>query len=175
MYDDSSVPVWGQMVDEEPESELEELKAAQHAAATQSHIKQQIMAKRQKSNRPLHHNSHQGEISIATSTMAPTKQVIAAAPKAAVVIPEEKVLQDQQSGQKEIPLLRPPSMKGKTPETQNKEPVLSVEQRSRPVEKPSPYDTLRKYLSLEDALRNVRNYDFELCGFHFCGIPLQLQ
>jgi len=67
-----------------------------------------------------------------------------------------------QPGQKEIPMLRPPNKPKASSEThpdevEDDEPIIQVAQRSSSADKPSAYDTLRKYLSLEDALKNVRN------------------
>lgn len=67
------------------------------------------------------------------------------------------------NGQKEIAMLRPPSSKSHHMQLDKpEEPKISVAQRSPSNEKPSAYDRLRKYLSLDDALKKVSHYVLKL-------------
>lgn len=84
----------------------------------------------------------------------------------------------QQPGMKEFPMLRPPIKGKQMVEQQNEEnqdldgdvteqePVIALAQRSV-AEKLSAYDKLRKYLSLEDALKKV-SLNSSLCSILGC-------
>lgn len=180
MYD--SPPVWGQIVNQKPETELEELKAEERHREAEERQRAQLQSQyennynfypynrqekrdnlRQKPNHPnLSPSAHQHQTSAipagAVVTVAPvvpstTLKTSAATMKAS---PMPIKVNQGPSGQKEVPLLRPPT-KGKAMNIHEPdEPVINVAQRSSAVEKPSAYDTLRKYLTLEDALKKVR-------------------
>lgn len=69
------------------------------------------------------------------------------------------ILKSSTSGQKEIAMLRPPSPKSHHIQfDEPEEPKISLSQRSLSNEKPSAYDRLRKYLSLDDALKKVNKF-----------------
>ncbi|XP_021945986.1 uncharacterized protein LOC110844159 [Folsomia candida] len=178
-------PIWGQIVKEKPESELEELKAeerdreaeerqraALEAAAApyqyyaydyNGHPEKRGGSKSQTHAAISHPSAPTTEKSIVTTTATstsrkPQETTSTSAPKMVKLL-------HQQPGQKEVPLLRPPN-KAKAIKMgqqhtgdnddeeahETEEPLIAVAQRS-PVEKPSAYDTLRKYISLEDALK----------------------
>lgn len=76
------------------------------------------------------------------------------------------------NGQKEIAMLRPPSSKSHHIQLDKpEEPKISVAQRSPSNEKPSAYDRLRKYLSLDDALKKV-SHDVRKLTLHLLSLLL---
>jgi hypothetical protein len=145
LYDDNleqqqQEPMWGQIVREKPETELEELK--------------QLTFRNREEKRAG--SSSDGGVkkpkALFTTTSAPPAASSSMTPKhpaAPLHLIHSEGKPSHLHGQKEIPLLRPPTAP-KTPE-----PAPIITQRSLSVEKPSPYDTLRKYLSIEDALKKV--------------------
>jgi hypothetical protein len=192
------VPVWGQIVNEQPEWELEELKAEERrreeeqrelqrvnqplkledqfhrylydvspphqekrdSSLMPKHFKQnQLLNQQQQQHSSVAPNGAEGlTTAAATTTAVPTTIAASLTSRAATSTEVHHV----QPGQKEIPMLRPPSMSKATMDVHHEEdesedePVIQVAQRSSAGEKPSAYDTLRKYLSLEDALKKVR-------------------
>ncbi|CAG7817732.1 unnamed protein product [Allacma fusca] len=137
MYDNA--PVWGQIVNEKPEEELIELKRSQPPAGTPFGQNQRLP---QSFGQPAEILTSKTQVS--TSAPAVPQHVSRQPPPAPQVA--------LKNGQKEVALLRPPVKPKATP---SPEPaVISAQVTSQERQKkPSPYDTLRKYLSIEDALK----------------------
>lgn len=161
-------PVWGQVVNEKPESELEELKAEERQREEEERVRAFETRPKYYAYDYSGHQEKRGPVvkppaaqATTTSTVDPSTTSKSASTVTAT--PKTARVQHHQPGQKEVPLLRPPT-KGKPHSSQpqenghqefeSEEPVISVAQRSA-AEKPSAYDTLRKYISLEDALKKV--------------------
>ena len=145
LYDDNSQqPMWGQIVREKPEeTELEQLKELSYRNRDEK-----------RAGNPKIQSQSKIQAVFTTTTSSPSTvptSSLLSHPKPNHFLPHSDPIKSSHAhGQKEIPLLRPPT-KAKTVE-----PAPIITQRSLSVEKkPSPYDTLRKYLSIEDALKKV--------------------
>jgi len=96
-----------------------------------------------------------GSAPATTTTSSPPIKIKATPVPVAKTLQAKSNMVPSHHGQKEFPLLRPPTQP-KALETSS-DPVIT--QRSLGSDKkPSPYDTLRKYLSIEDALKKVSKF-----------------
>lgn len=159
------------VVEPEEELELEELKHEQpyvydkrRSGRVMNTVKPPVTSQQQK----------QQATTAATTTPAPAQP--ASTPKSGTTasITSKKVVPPPApapgvmkhfGGQKEIAMLRPPASPKShhfQPDEPEEEPTISLAQRSPSNEKPSAYDRLRKYLSLDDALKKVNRKEIEL-------------
>ncbi len=159
-------PVWGTIVKEKPETELEELKLEEREREASAPYNNQYYydyAPQKRGHvvsKPSISSTTDKNIGPTTTTIPPTTKSIGTLP------PKVAKLLHQQPGQMEIPMLRPPIKVNQhhhneedNVEAHNvEEPVIAVAQPIAVAEKPSAYDTLRKYLSLEDALKKVGDF-----------------
>jgi hypothetical protein len=143
------MPYFGPIIPEEPEEELE-LEELKHE---QPYIyEKRRSGKVMNTKKPL-------VVSTTPATTKATPKDKAAAPATTVAASSSSLKKQagagaMNPGQKEIAMLRPPSQKShRFQVVEPEEPKISVAQRSPSNEKPSAYDRLRKYLSLDDALK----------------------
>lgn len=165
MYQMPQIPMFGPILDPEAEEELEleDLKHQQpyvydkrrpsKGKGTQSPASSLPLTTPMSTEAALPHASSTttASASILSSSSSDSKKPAHPVSPAVVV---------GKAGQKEIAMLRPPSSKSVHYNgiqlDEQEEPKISVAQRSPSNEKPSAYDRLRKYLSLDDALKKVR-------------------